>query len=85
MTTREDFDTRFEQMGRDIDDMIADDREELREERLALKNKWDRLNARRSEIDTEGESAWEKFKDEMNDGWEDIKSSFEDLKNRFAR
>lgn len=85
MTTRQDFETRFTKMGRDIDEMLSDDREEYREERQELKNRWDSLEARRMEIANEGDSAWEKFKDEMQSGWEDIKTSFDDLRKRFGR
>lgn len=85
MTTREDFETRFALMGRDIDDMVSDDREEYLEERRALKEKWDKLEVRRTEMETKGENAWEEFKDEMEAGWEDIRITFEDLRNRLAR
>lgn len=83
MTTREDFETRFSQMGNDIDDMISDEREELREERQKLKDKWNTLEMRRTEISDKGESAWEEFKDEIESGWEDIKRDFDDVKRRF--
>lgn len=85
MTTREDFETRFTQMGQDIDEMLSDEREDYREERIAIKDKWNRLDVRRSEISSQGDSAWEKFKDEIEDGWNDIKMSFEDLRKRFKR
>lgn len=85
MITRQDFETRLAQMGRDIDEMLNDDREEYREERQELKNRWDRLETRRMEIANEGESAWERFKDEMEEGWNDIKDSFDDLRKRFTR
>lgn len=85
MTTREDFETRFTQMGQDIDEMLSDDREDYREERIAIKDKWNRLDVRRAEISSQGDSAWEKFKDEIEDGWNDLKMSFEDLRKRFKR
>lgn len=84
MTTREDFDTRFTQMGKEIDDMLADEREEYREERKELKDKWNRLEERRTEMNTRGENAWEEFKDELEKGWNDIKSSFDGLRKRFS-
>jgi phage-related minor tail protein len=85
MTTREDFETRFTQMGRDIDEMLSDDREEYREERRELKDRWDRLEQRRMEMNAKGDSAWEEFKDEMEDGWNNIKDSFDDLRRRLSR
>lgn len=72
-------------MGRDIDDMLADAREDYREERQELKDKWDRLEERRVEIEKEGDSAWDRFKDEIEDGWNNIKDSFDDLRRRLAR
>jgi hypothetical protein len=83
MTTKQDFETRFSQMGDDIDDMVADGREDLREERQSLKDTWNRLDTRRAELADKDDSAWEEFKDEMEQGWEAIKRDFDDVKRRF--
>lgn len=84
MTTRTDFETRFAKTGRDIDEMISDTKDTYREERQALKDKWNDLDTRRTELADESESAWDEVKDEFEEGWNDVKDSYEDLKHKLS-
>jgi hypothetical protein len=84
MTTRTDFEKGFAETGRHIDEMIADTRENFREERQELRNKWDKLEMRRTEIVDEGDDKWEEVKVEFEEGWRDIKDSYEDLKHKLS-
>ncbi len=81
---RQDFDTRFSAIGADIDTILADEREDYREERQELKDKWNRLDTRRTELAGKDDSAWEEFKDELQEGWDDIKRTYDDLKRRLG-
>lgn len=84
MTPKEDFETRLGVFGRKIDELVADAREEYREERQELKDRWNRLESRRVEVVAKGDSAWEEFKDDLEEEWNDIKRSYEDLRKRFG-
>ncbi len=84
MTTKQDFNTRFEEAGREIDEMVGNAREEYREERQELKDKWNRLDERRKEVAGYGDDRWEEFKDELEETWNDVKMSYEDLRKRLA-
>lgn len=82
MTTKKDFETKFKETGKHIDEMITDTRENFREERQELRNKWDRLETRRAEVTDQDESKWEEVKDSFEADWQDIKDSYEDLKGK---
>ncbi len=84
MATKEELETGFSRLGEDIDGMFSDAREDYRKERQELKDKWNRLNTRRGEIADKGDDAWEGFKDEMEEGWNDVKVSYEDLKHKLS-
>lgn len=84
MATKQDFEGRFEETGKNIDEMIADTRDNLREERQELKNKWNTINDRKSSLVDDTEETWEEVKDEMEEGWEEVKDSYEDLKHKLS-
>ena len=84
MTTKTDFETKFAETGRNIDEMILDTRENYREERQELRNKWDKLEARRTELADQGDDKWEEVKTEFEEGWEEVKNSYEDLKEKLS-
>lgn len=84
MTTKKDFENRFAETGRNIDEMVADTHETLREERQALRNKWDTLETKRADAAAQGDDRWEEMKGEMEDGWNDVKASYEDLKHKLS-
>ncbi len=84
MTTKTDFETKFAETGRNIDEMILDTRENYREERQELRNKWDKLEASRTELADQGDDKWEEVKTEFEEGWEEVKNSYEDLKEKLS-
>ena len=84
MATKKEFEGKFEETGKNIDEMIADTQENFREEWQGLKDKWDEMNTKRSSLVDDSEDAWDDVKDEMEDGWKDIKDSYEDLKHKLS-
>jgi gas vesicle protein len=84
MATRQDFETRFSQAGKEIDELVADAREEYREERQELKDKWSALDTKKNNLADDTEETWNDVKDEMEEGWNDVKASYDDLKRRLA-
>lgn len=84
MTKRNDFEKKFAQTGKNIDDMVGDVREDFREERQALRNKWDMLETKRAGLADDGDDAWDDIKDDMEEGWKDIEDSYANLKKNFT-
>ncbi len=85
MTTKKEFEGRFEETGKNIDEMVADTRDNFREERQELKDKWSAMNTKKSSLADDTEDTWKEVKDEMEEGWQEMKDSYEDLKHRLSK
>ena len=84
MTTRKDFETKFAETGRNIDEIVSDTRESMREERQNLRRKWDDLETKRAEVADKGDDVWDTIKSEMEEGWKDVQDSYDDIKENFS-
>lgn len=84
MTTRTDFESRFAETGRNIDEMVADTREEYREERNALKTKWSDMQKEWDAVEDKSDSTWDTIKDKWEEGLRDIEDTYKDMKHNFS-
>ena len=83
MTTKKEFEGRFEETGKNIDKIVSNASETLRKERQDLKNKWNALDKKRTDVVDNDDSAWDDIKDEMEEGWQDIQDTYDDMKDNF--
>ncbi len=81
MTLRSDFEDKFAKTGKNIDDMVNNTSENMREERRKLKSDWTHLETKMKDT---GEDAWDGVKDEMERGRDKIEESYNDLKNNVS-
>ncbi len=58
MTTKKEFSGRFEETGKNIDKMVSNASETLRKERQDLKNKWNALDKKRTDVADDDNNAW---------------------------
>ena len=85
MTTKKEFSGRFEETGKNIDNMVSNASETLRKERQDLKNRWNALDKKRSDVSDDDNNAWDDVKDEMEEGWKDIQDTYDDMKDNFRK
>ncbi len=83
MATKKEFEGRFEETGKNIDQMLSNTSDKFREERQELKNKWNTLDEKRGGVADNDDSAWDNVKEEMEEGWNDLQDSYNDMKENF--
>ncbi len=84
MTTRTDFEDKFAETGKNIDNMVEDTRMGYKEKHQLLKEKWEKLKVRHDSVNDKDDGAWEGIKDELEEGWKDVEDSYDDIKKNFG-
>lgn len=84
MTTRKEFEAKFKETGKNIDELVSNTSENFRDERTKLKDKWHEMDQKRASVAEDDESAWDEVKEEMHEGWDHMEKSYQDLKHKIS-
>ena len=82
MSTKKDFEEKFDELGKDIETLKGELGTGYRQEKENLKERWDHLDTKMEHVEDAVEDIWEDMKDDMEEGLDNLRGSYDQLQRR---